>query len=551
MKTSVTCVALYARVSSERQAQADTIASQVEALQQRIASDGLSLDPELTFLDEGHSGATLIRPALERLRDQAAAGAVDRLYVHSPDRLARNFAYQFVLLEEFARAGVEVVFLNRALGDSPEDQLLLQVQGVIAEYERAKICERSRRGKLHAARQGRVSVLGSAPYGYCYVPAADGSPARYVVVPEEAQVVQQIFAWAARERLPLRPICQRLFERGISSPTGKPRWNEASVLTLLRNSAYHGRAAYGKYRTVPRQPRLRPARGHAEVPARPYTVQRVAEPLAWIDVPALVSAEEFAAAAEQRAENRARRRACGNPHRFVLSGLVVCGRCGYACAPLARRHRTQTGLRSYAYYRCKGRDRQRPDGQPPCTVAPCRSADLEAAVWQDVRQLLQDPARIETEFHRRLDGEADPGSPAAAAVDKALAKVKRSVNRLIDAYSEGLLDKEEFEPRLRAAKERLRQLETEAQTQAQAAQHQAELRLVVGRLQDFASQIRDGLAQADWATQREIIRALVKRIEVQPEEVRIVYRVNPAPFVRAPTGGFLHDCCKHPREQSE
>jgi len=543
MNRSVTRVALYARVSSERQAQADTIASQVEALRQRIASDGLILDPELAFLDEGHSGATLIRPALERLRDQVAAGAVDRLYVHSPDRLARNFAHQFVLLEEFARAGLDVVFLNRALGDSPEDQLLLQVQGVIAEYERAKISERSRRGKLHAARRGQVSVLGGAPYGYRYIPAADGSPARYVVVPEEARVVQQIFAWAARERLPLRQIRQRLCERGIPSPKGKPRWNEASLLALLRNPAYQGKAAYGKHRSVPRQPRLRPARGQAELPARPYSRRRVEEPWAWIDVPALVSAEEFAAAAEQRAENRARRRACRNPHHFVLSGLVVCGRCSYACAPLARWHRTQTGRRCYGYYRCKGRDRQRPDGQSPCTVPPCRSADLEAAVWQDVCQLLHDPARIEAEFHRRLDREAEPGFPAAG-VDKALAKVKRSVNRLIDAYSEGLLDKDEFEPRLRAAKERLRQLETEAQTQAQAAHHQAELRLVLGKLQDFASQIREGLSQADWATRREIIRALVKRIEVQPEEVRIVYRVNPAPFVRAPDGGLLHDCWK-------
>ncbi len=164
-------VAFYARVSSDRQAEDGTIASQVAALRQRIAADQGQVTPEFEFLDDGYSGGILLRPALERLRDAAAGGAIDRLYVLAPDRLARNYAYQFLLLDELSRAGVEVVFLNHALGRSPEDDLLLQVQGIIAEYERAKIRERSRRGKLHAARTGQVSVLGSAPYGSKAAPA--------------------------------------------------------------------------------------------------------------------------------------------------------------------------------------------------------------------------------------------------------------------------------------------------------------------------------------------------------------------------------------------
>ena len=134
-----------------------------------IASTGLSLMPDERFCDEGYSGATLVRPALERLRDAVAAGHLDRIYVHSPDRLARRYAYQVLLIDEFRRAGVEVVFLNRSIGLSPEDDLLLQVQGMVAEYERAKILERSRRGKRHAAHQGEVSVLSGAPYGYRYI----------------------------------------------------------------------------------------------------------------------------------------------------------------------------------------------------------------------------------------------------------------------------------------------------------------------------------------------------------------------------------------------
>ena len=141
--------ALYARVSSDQQAEAHTIGSQVAALRARVAEDGLVVPAEREFLDDGFSGATLVRPGLERLRDLAAEGVIDRVYVHSPDRLARKYAYQALLLDEFQAVGVQVVFLNRALGQSPEDELLLQVQGVMAEYERAKILERSRRGKRH------------------------------------------------------------------------------------------------------------------------------------------------------------------------------------------------------------------------------------------------------------------------------------------------------------------------------------------------------------------------------------------------------------------
>jgi site-specific DNA recombinase len=190
-------VALYARVSSEQQTKEQTIASQVEALKQRVRQDGLTVADELCFLDEGHSGSTLLRPALERLRDQAAAGAIDRLYVHSPDRLARKYAYQVLLLDELKRCGVEVVFLNHDIGRSPEDDLLLQVQGMVAEYERAKILERSRRGKLHAARRGSLNVLGGAPYGYRYVGRREGGEACYQVIEEEAQVVRQIFRWGS------------------------------------------------------------------------------------------------------------------------------------------------------------------------------------------------------------------------------------------------------------------------------------------------------------------------------------------------------------------
>ena len=154
MKSHDIRVAIYARVSSEQQAKENTIGSQLEALQERVVTDGCSLAEELRFVDQGYSGASLARPALERLRDAAYAGAFDRLYVHSPDRLARKYAYQILLVEELRRCGVDLIFLNRTIGDSPEEDLLLQMQGMISEYERARILERSRRGKRHARTEG-------------------------------------------------------------------------------------------------------------------------------------------------------------------------------------------------------------------------------------------------------------------------------------------------------------------------------------------------------------------------------------------------------------
>jgi site-specific DNA recombinase len=160
--------ALYARVSTEKQEREETVASQVDLLYQTAEAHGYAIPHASVFIDEGVSGTRLDRPALDRLRDLAAEGACEVILVTAPDRLARRYAYQVVLVEEFTRCGCEVVFVQRSLGTSPEEQMLLQMQGVFAEYERALIQERTRRGRLFAARQGRVN-WGNPPYGYSYV----------------------------------------------------------------------------------------------------------------------------------------------------------------------------------------------------------------------------------------------------------------------------------------------------------------------------------------------------------------------------------------------
>src|SRR5580693_10675181 len=185
--------AIYARVSSDRQKENHTIASQTAALIEYAQKNGYSVPPEWIFQDEGYSGAILVRPGLERLRDLAAEGQIAAALVYAPDRLSRKYAYQVLLSEELSRCGVELIFLKAPAGATPEDQLLVQFQGMIAEYERAQIAERTRRGKRHKAQQGLVNVLGGAPYGYRYIKKSDNAEAYYEVNETEAEIVRTMF----------------------------------------------------------------------------------------------------------------------------------------------------------------------------------------------------------------------------------------------------------------------------------------------------------------------------------------------------------------------
>ena len=520
--------AIYARVSSDVQQEARTIESQVADLRACLVRRGLQLAPELEFVDDGYSGATLVRPALERLRDVVAAGGIDQLYVHCPDRLARNYAHQVLLLEEFLQAGVEVIFLNREVGQTPEDQLLLQVQGMIAEYERAKILERSRRGKRHAAQVGRVSVLSCAPYGYRYVTKQDGvGEARFEMDLAEARVVRQIFTWVGRDRCSIGEVQRRLNAADERTRTGKTTLDRATIWGILKNPAYKGAAAFGKTAIAPLRPRLRAQRGGSLQPKKAYSVRdKPVEEWLSIPVPALVEATLFEAVTEQLQENQQHARASQRGARYLLQGLLICSCCGYAyygkaISPSARKQQA----RSYAYYRCIGADAYRFGGVRLCWNQQLRTDLVDEAVWQEVCRLLEHPERLEQEYRRRLLQTQTP--PDLEPLERQVRQVRQGVARLIDSYTEGLIDKAEFEPRMTRLRERLGHLETHVQQARDEASLEAELTLMLSRLEDFAAHVTDGLQAADWLTRREIIRALVKRVEVAQEQVRVVFRVGP------------------------
>jgi site-specific DNA recombinase len=543
--------AIYARVSSDQQVQEHTIGSQVEALEGRVREDGLDVEDSLRFIDEGQSGAVLVRPALERLRDQAAAGLIDRLYVHSPDRLARKYAYQILLVEEFQRCGIEVVFLNHEIGDQPEEQLLLQMQGMIAEYERAKILERSRRGKMHAARNGSVSVFSKAPYGYRYISKREGhGVARFEVIASEAQTLMTIFEWYGKEDYSLIQICERLNREGVLRRSGKPGWDPTSVWDMLKDTAYKGEALYGKSHVGEYRPHLRPAHGQPEYPrqARSITATPAATQIP-VAVPAIVPADLFEVVQEKLAENKARRRRSEPGVRFLLQGLTVCSKCGYAYIGKIQNNRKGEGeRRSYGYYFCTGTDRFRWGGVRICANTPVRMERLDAAVWEDVSALLGDPDRIRREFDRQKSQVPAPEPRRLEAIAKEVQRVKRGISRMLDLYQEGDLEKGEFEPRYARARQRLSELDSEASAISERVTREEGLGTILENFEQYARRVRNGLESAAWATRREIIRTLVKRIEIDEGDIHIVYRIGDPPFASVPERSVLQDSL--PRRRS-
>ncbi len=533
-------VALYARVSSDQQAKSGTIDSQIAALQERIALDGQQIAKDQQFIDAGASGATLIRPQLERLRDQAALGSVDRLYVLAPDRLSRKYAHQVLLLEELAVCGVEVVFLNHNVGTTPEEELLLQMQGMIAEYERAKIMERNRRGKLHGAKRGSVNVLSTAPYGYRYIrKQADGTSAQYVIDLGQAATVRRIFHWIGVERLSIGEVVRRLDGAGVETASGKSHWDRSVVWGMVRNPAYMGRAAFGKTQSRDPLPRVRAQRHSADVLKKGVSTVRT-ERHTWIEipVPAIIGEALFVAVQEQLEENRKRARQGRRGAAYLLQGLSVCGHCRYAYYGKKVSKAAGKGGQQYAYYRCIGTDAYRFGGERICDNKQVRTERLDELVWQQVCELLVHPQRLKQEYERRLElhEKSEGVSPDTEALERRKRHLETVRSRLIDSYAEGIIDKADFEPKMAQLKIKLGQLDRQIEASRQHQAGQAVLFLVINRLEEFSAAVDERLETIDFQTKREIIRALVKRVEIYKDEVVVVFRVDPDPGFKTGEG---------------
>ena len=523
----MTSAAIYARVSSARQKKDETIGSQTAALREHAAQARLDVPEEWVFEDEGHSGATLVRPALEALRDLVAQGCVDVVLVYSPDRLARKFAYQALLLEEFARAGVRAEFVKGPRGDSPEDQLLVQFQGMFAEYEKAQLAERYRRGKTYRARTGSVNVLSGAPFGYRYVRKTDLAGAAYEIIEDQAALVAEMFRRYADDGASIADLARWLTGQGVATRTGKHRWDRSVIWAMLRNPAYAGKAVFGKTMATSGTPGLnRVARlqGRA-TPRAVKTVDRPREEWLEIPVPAIVDQDTFARV-RQRLEDNKRFAARNTKVPSLLQGLAACSACGYGYYRTSAR----TTSRKIYYYRCLGSDDYRYEGGRVCVNQPVRADYPGTVVWDHITALLADPALIRAEISKRLE-QARTGDPATRQrkrLELELAKAATSITVMIEAFSEQLLTIDELRakmPHLRA-----RQANLHAQIDAldsQTADRDAYLKLA-DDLEGFLAQLRGNAATATVEERQRVLRLLVKDILIGPEKITIRHRI-PAP----------------------
>ena len=499
-----------------------------QALREHAAQARLDVPEEWVFEDEGHSGATLVRPALEALRDLAAQGCLDVVLVYSPDRLARKFAYQALLLEEFARAGVRAEFVKGPRGDTPEDQLLVQFQGIFAEYEKAQLAERYRRGKAHRARTGSVNVLSGAPFGYRYVRKTDLAGAAYEVIEGEAVLVAEMFRRYADDGAAIADLARWLTDQGVATRTGKHRWDRSVVWAMLRNPAYAGTAVFGKTMATSGTPGLnRVARLQGRTTPRAVkTVDRPREEWLEIPVPAIVDQETFARV-RQRLEGNKRFAARNTKVPSLLQGLAACSACGYGYYRTSAR----TTSRKIYYYRCLGSDDYRYEGGRVCSNKPVRADYLDTVVWDHITGLLADPALIRAEITRRLDAArtADPATRQRQRLELELAKAATSITAMIEAYSEQLITIDELRakmPHLRSREANLRgQLDA---LDAQAADRDAYLTLA-GDLEGFLAQLRGNAATATVEDRQRVLRLLVKDILIGPEKITIRHRIPTRP----------------------
>lgn len=519
MKTA----AIYTRVSSDQQRENKTIDSQVAELLHFAQEQGCIVPEEYIFKDEGYSGAILIRPGLEKVRDLSAEGQIQAVLVYSPDRLSRNYAYQVVLMDEFSACGTEVLFVNSPKAETPEEALLLQFQGMIAEYERAMIKERSRRGKRFKAKSGVVSVLCGAPYGYNYIRKTGETAAYYEINEDEALIVREVYQKYAESFLSIGAITRDLNARKVPTRKRISKWERSTVWAMLRNPAYCGKACYGKTEITERQRITKPLRAkNGYSPRNSSNREKPREEWIEISVPAIVSQSIFDIVQERLKSNKIHSQR-NTKVETLLQGMMVCSECGYS---LYRTYTETSAKNRIYYYRCFGSDAYRFEGNRKCNCKPVRQDYLDHVVWQEILKLLQDPDLIQREIEKRIEATKN-GSPVIhqkIVIEKQKTKLMLSMDKLLDAYQEGLISISqlrkripELQKRVNATKKELENLKT----------HELALdqRLQLLDKESFISQIDQKVDHLDIKEKKKILRLLVKEIVVGDDIIEIKHSI--------------------------
>ena len=511
-------VALYARVSTQRQAQAQTVEQQMGRLTDHAQQQGWDVPPDQIFRDDGYSGASLRRPGLDRLRDRVAARSLDVVLITAPDRLARNYVHQVLLLEELQGHGCEVRFLDRPMSQDPHDQLLLQIRGAVAEYERTLITERMRRGRQRKLEAGLMLPWTRPPFGYRVDPERPRDPAGIRIEEVEAAIVREMFAWYAEEAHSFCSLARLLEQRAIRTSTGLRRWNLASIRALLTNPAYAGRVYGNRWH---RRGALE--RRSATAPRQHSAMSRVDAPRdEWIlvaEIPPLVSQEQFDRVQARLVSNRRFAQRNNKAHPYLLRGLVSCGLCGLAC--LAR-----TTAHSYRYYSCTGKLPalfSHREQKCPSRLSPAER--LDELVWADLCELLTHPEQVSQALARAQGGQWLPQELQARqeGLRRGQVSLGQQLERLTEAYLAGVVLLDEYRRRRSDLERRQQQLEEQVTRLEAQADRQKELAGLSRSVAKFSQRVQQGLGHASFEQKRSLMELLIDRVIVTDGEVEIRY----------------------------
>lgn len=510
-------VGIYVRVSTQRQAQAQTIEQQLERLQSHAQQQGWMVESAHLFRDDGYSGAKLKRPGLDGLRDCVAARELDLVLVTAPDRLARHYVHQVIVLEEIEATGCRVQFLERPMSQDPHDQLLLQVRGAVAEYERTLISERMRRGRMAKLKAGLLLPWVRVPFGYRVDPDHPRDPAGVRVEESEAAALREMFAWYADEHSSLYRLARKLVTDGVPAPRGHWRWNVATLREILANPCYTGQVYIGRVKRRREADASGASKSRQPVPREDW--------MAVASVPAIVSQELFDRVQVKLRQNQQFAKRHNTVHDYLLRALVSCGTCGLACTA-----RSLPG--GYGYYVCRGKApavQSCRDQKCPARFVPAHQVD--ALVWTDLCALLTEPEQLAHGLARAHAGNWLPQELQARreGLRKGQASLEQQLERLTKAYLDGIVGLEEF-GRRRSEGEQRRQalLRQQAQLEAQV-DRQTEVAHLALSLEDFCRRTREGLAQASFEQKRHLMELLVDRVVVTEGEVEIRYVMPTTP----------------------
>jgi site-specific DNA recombinase len=515
-----------------------TIDSQVAALRAFAKGRGDTVAEHAVFLDEGVSGATLERRGLDRLRDAAEARQFDAVAVFSPDRLSRKYAYLVLLLEQFERLGIPVLFVEQPPGDDPHTILLTQIQGAVAEYERAKLAERYRRGKLHRASQGEVFWT-TVPYGYRHVRRHDRTPAHLVIDPDQAAIVRSIFRWHADELTSIRQIAKRLTRSGVRLPRGGRVWSETTIHRILHNHAYTGTLYYNRTQVVsgPSRALSRPTAAQERAHGRRH---RNKEEWITLAIPPIVDRDLF-----ERSQARHGWFTRFSPRRlkeerWLLRQLLRCGKCGYKYACVRTREPRPGQADSTYYYRYRCGRQSDSTARVRCARPHVQATALDEVVWGSICKHLLNPELL-VKSHQQLPTNwmADDGF-LELQVRTARQRLKQAEDervRLLDAYQAGHLEKRELEVRAKKVGVRIKGLASELSTMEEERRRACGGRSLMNRIGEFTRTVTENLDVMRFHDRQALARTLLDEVVLEDRDVTLHLRIplpRPSPAADVP-----------------